>query len=303
MVDSNLEADDRLTRIWRANRPFLVDLAFGMVGEIGAAEDAVQEAFARLTTAELDHIEDPRGWLVVVTSRICLDHVRSARVRRERPQEAAFLEPGEPVPAQVAVDPADRITLDDEVSLALLVVLQRLKPAERVAFVLHDVFGVSFDAVADTMGRPAATCRQLARRARNKIAAASAESNEVENSEHRRVVERFIDACSTGSVADLLSLLDPDASGSVDLGPHDPRTGRKVHGAHKVAGNLVRYFGSGITLVSHPTAGRATVLAFAERELNAVIMLDVRGTTVAKVHVLADPQKMSLLDARLTPTE
>ncbi len=304
MAQSPSASKDHVARIWQDNSSFLVDLAFGMLGDIGAAEDAVQEAFARLTVADIPAIEDPRGWLVVVTSRICLDHVRSARVRREQPQETYALEPRAPVPMRpAALDPADRITLDDEVSVALLVVLQRLKPAERVSFVLHDVFGLPFESIAETMGRPVATCRQLARRARTRIDATGATSAEVERSEHRRVVERFIQACSTGSVAELVPLLDPDVWGSVDLGPHDPRTGRKAQGARAVAGNLVRYFGSEVTLVSHPTAPGAVVLAFAGRELNAVIMLDVRHETIAKIHVQADPQKMALLDSRLVPAE
>lgn len=299
MVDSHVEPGDRLARAWHDNNHFLVDLAFGMLGEIGAAEDAVQEAFARLTSADIDSIEDPRGWLVVVVSRICLDHVRSARVRRERPQETAALEPREPVTAQRSVDPADRITLDDEVSLALLLVLQRLKPAERVAFVLHDVFGMPFESIAETMGRPAATCRQLARRARSRITSSADTAARVERPAHREVVERFIEACSSGRVTELLPLLDPDVSGSVDLGPHDPRSGRKARGARSVAGNLVRYFGSGVTLVSHPTSPGAAVLAFSGTELNSVIMLDVRGGSIAKVHVMADPQKMSLFQTQL----
>ncbi|HLX87115.1 MAG TPA: RNA polymerase sigma factor SigI [Acidimicrobiales bacterium] len=302
MAELQEQADDRLGRLWREHHPFLVDLAFGMLGDIGAAEDAVQEAFARLTVADIGAIEDPRGWLVVVTSRICLDHVRSARVRRERPQETDTLERAEPVPAQHAVDPADRITLDDEVSLALLVVLQRLKPAERVAFVLHDVFGQPFESVADTMGRPVATCRQLARRARLRITSAGKAPAEVEVAAHRRVVERFIQACASGDVDALLPLLDPEVWGAIDLGPHDSRTGRTASGAPAVAANLVRYFGS-LTLVSHPIAPGAVVLAFTGHELNAVITLDVRHDRVAKIHVIADPEKMALLGRQLTPAD
>ena len=118
----------------RANRPYLVNLAYRMLGDVGAAEDVVQEAFVRWSAA--DGVDDDRGWLTVVTSRLCLDQLRSAHSRREFPGDVPE-RPG-------AGDPADRITLDDEVRLALLVVLQRLPPAERVAFVLHDVFGMPF---------------------------------------------------------------------------------------------------------------------------------------------------------------
>ena len=138
------------------------------------AEDVVQEAFHRLSQSDFDAIEDARGWLIVVTSRLCLDVIRSARTaasgRWAAPLEAhAGAAARSGTSAAASLDPADRVTLDDGVRLALLVVLERLSPAERVAFVLHDIFGLSFDTVAKTVGRPEATCRQLARRAGLKL--------------------------------------------------------------------------------------------------------------------------------------
>src|SRR6202521_612446 len=121
----------QIAEVWRLNRPYLVDLAFAMLRDIGAAEDAVQEAFARLVVADFDGIDDKRGWLIVVTSRICLNQINSARSRRERPHETSTRDfVGPPTTRTMSVDPADRVTLDDEVRLALLVVLQKLKPAE-----------------------------------------------------------------------------------------------------------------------------------------------------------------------------
>ena len=167
------QGDEAVVQAWRAHRPYLVDLAFRMLGDIGAAEDVVQDAFSRLLRTSPGEIDDARGWLIVVTSRLCLDQIRSARARRERPHDAAEIEfvPGDPAAAarRESGDPADRVTLDDNVRLALLVVLQRLGPAERVVFVLHDIFAVPFDSIAQTVGRSAASCRQLARRARQKI--------------------------------------------------------------------------------------------------------------------------------------
>ena len=160
--------DNEFAQAWQANRPYLVNLAYGMLGDIGAAEDAVQEAFARFSTADRAAIKDTRGWLIVVTSRICLDQIGSARVRREHAVDASTIEFTHA--AERAPDPADRVTLDDEVRSALLVVLERLSPAERVVFVLHDIFQTPFDSIATTVGRPVASCRQLARRARLKIA-------------------------------------------------------------------------------------------------------------------------------------
>jgi RNA polymerase sigma-70 factor (ECF subfamily) len=299
----NTNTQTQLADVWQANRAYLVDLAFGILGDIGAAEDAVQEAFTRLAVADFDGIEDKRGWLIVVTSRICLDQVRSARSRRERPDDLSSPSADVRLTNQrPSIDPADRITLDDEVSLALLVMLQRLAPAERVAFVLHDVFQMPFDTVAQTMNRSAANCRQLARRARLKMQQGDRPDRSVIAADHQEVVQRFIEACSTGNVDGLLAILDPDASGDVDLGPADPRTGQTRHGALSVARNLVRYFAGTATLVSNPVAGGGVVLAFVDRALWGVIMLTVDDDKITEIHVLADPEKIDVLNSQLQHT-
>src|SRR5215472_1724204 len=137
------QTGEKITQAYLAHRPYLVDLAFRMLGDIGLAEDVVQDAFTRLMHADLGEIEDERGWLIVVTSRLCLDQIKSARSRRERAHDASEIEyvgkatahddGGQPA------DPADRVTFDDSARLALLVMLERLSPSERVAFVLHDI--------------------------------------------------------------------------------------------------------------------------------------------------------------------
>ena len=142
-----------------------MNLAYQMVGDVGEAEDVAQEAFLRLSRTGTGEIDDVRGWLTVVASRLCLDQVRSARARRDR-RRSVGPRCGRVLSASREPDPADRATLDDEVHDALLEVRRRLSPAERVAFVLHDVFQVPFGTVAQTVGRPVGTCRQLARRAR-----------------------------------------------------------------------------------------------------------------------------------------
>jgi RNA polymerase sigma-70 factor, ECF subfamily len=301
MEKTDRPTDAELSEVWSSNRPYLVDLAFAMLRDIGAAEDAVQEAFARLAVAEFEGIEDKRGWLIVVTSRICLDQIGSARSRREQVQEASMIEfAGDPVSPALSVDPADRVTLDDEVKLALLIMLQQLKPSERVAFVLHDIFGVPFDTISESIGRPSATCRQLARRARLKIKSGNHHASvEVDTAEHRLVTEQFIQACSNGDVAALLAILDPGVSGGVDLGPADQRSGRIVYGPQRVARNLLRYFGSRTTLVSNPLGGRAVVLAFVEQRLHGVILLDLNGEMIREIHVIVDPEKLGFLSNQL----
>jgi RNA polymerase sigma-70 factor (ECF subfamily) len=162
---SSVSATAQVADAWRSHRPYLVNLAYQMLGDIGEAEDIAQEAFLRLTRTGHGEIDDVRGWLTVVAGRLCLDQVRSARARHEQPREITALETSPPLNQSQYPDPADRVTLDDEVREALLEVMRRLSPGERVAFVLHDVFGIPFETIAETVGRPVGTCRQLARRA------------------------------------------------------------------------------------------------------------------------------------------
>lgn len=280
-------ATDRLAEAWRSHRPYLVNLAYQVLGDVGEAEDVVQEGFLRLSRAGV--IEDVRGWLTVVVSRLCLDQLRSARVRHERPQDlgpnvAALNQTRRP-------DPDDRVTLDDEVRAALLEVLRRLSPGERVSFVLHDVFGVPFDTIAETVGRPVGTCRQLARRAREKFTdarPARLEPSEVPAAEHQRVTEKFIVACANGDLQALAAVLDPTVWGMGTLLVEPAPPPQVNHGPHDVATNLLRYLGPGVTLVSGP-AGQPVLLAFAQRRLFAVIVLTIRGRLVTKIEATADP--------------
>jgi RNA polymerase sigma-70 factor, ECF subfamily len=284
-------ASAQIAEVWRHHRPYLVNLAYQMLGDVGDAEDVAQEAFLRLSKTDVSTIEDVRAWLTVVAGRLCLDQVRSARARYERPDdigsEAVTLnQPGR-------LSPADRVTLDDEVRTALLEVLRRLSPGERVSFVLHDVFGVPFDAIAETVGRPVGTCRQLARRARTKIALAQPKPGEVSAAqvsmaEQQLVTEKFITACANGDLQALVEVLDPTVWG-VGTVLADPAPPPQInHGPHDVAANLLRYLGPGATVVSGP-AGQPVLLAFAERRLFAVIVLTIGDHLVTKIEATADP--------------
>jgi RNA polymerase sigma-70 factor (ECF subfamily) len=289
----------KIVQAYRDHRPYLIDLAFRMLGDICAAEDAVQDAFTRLLAADVGGITDERGWLIVVTSRLCLDRIRSARARRERPHDSAEIEFVAPAAADALANPADRVTLDDSVSLALLVMLQRLSPAERVVFVLHDIFSMPFPVVAQTVGRTAPGCRQLAKRARQKIAAGRPAGRAgVASAEHRLVTERFIAACANGDLDGLLAVLAPDAWGDIDLGPGGP-VREVVHGAAQIAANLLRFWGPA-TLVSQPLAGHPALLAFRDRDLAGVLVLGMRGEVIESVHVIADPRKLAAVGLQLS---
>lgn len=273
-----------LEAAWWEHHPYLVNLAYQMVGDIGDAEDLAQEAFLRLARTDREHLDDVRAWLTVVTGRLCLDHVRSARSRLERPDPGVVLEST----ASADADPADRVTLDDEVRAALFEVLNRLSPGERVAFVLHDVFAVPFDEIAETVGRPVGTCRQLARRARAKFTTAAHRSVDVAVVEHRQVMEKFISACATGDVQALTSVLDPTVWG-VGTVLADPAPPPQInHGPDAVATNLLRYLGPGATLVCG-AAGAPVLLAYDRRRLFAVVTLTICDGLVLKIEATADP--------------
>lgn len=285
-MSQSQSAEDQIAEAWRRHRPYLVNLAYQMLGDVGDAEDVAQEAFLRLARADFDAIDDIRAWLTVVTGRLCLDQVRSARARYERPgdidPEVAALNQSR------RLDPADRATLDDEVRTALLEVLRRLSPAERVSFVLHDVFAVPFDEIAETVGRPVGTCRQLARRARAKFAAAQPKPRDVPVAEQQLVTEKFITACSNGDLQALAAVLDPTVWGVGTVLTDPPLPPQINHGPHDVAVNLLRYLGPGVTVVSGP-AGQPALLAFAERRLFAVIVLTIGENLVTKIEATADP--------------
>lgn len=275
--------DAQLQDAWRRHHPYVVNLAYQMLGDIGDAEDVAQEAFTRLSG--VDGIDDVRGWLTVVAGRLCLDLVRSARHRHESATDTAALEAHS---AHRAADPADRVTLDDQVGDALLEVLRRLSPGERVAFVLHDVFKVPFDEIAETVGRPVGTCRQLARRARAKIQGVGPPLKVVGSDEHRVVIEKFIAACATGDLAALTAVLDPAVWGVATLLGEPPPPPQINHGPDAVATNLLRYLGPGATLVGAPV-GQPVLLGYAQRHLFAVLVLTVRDGLVVKIEATADP--------------
>ncbi|WP_375481921.1 RNA polymerase sigma factor SigI [uncultured Mycobacterium sp.] len=289
-------ADESFDLAWKTHRAFLVDLAFRIVGDIGVAEDVVQEAFFRLMQTRLDEIDDERGWLIVVTSRLCLDYVKSASTRRERPEDMAA--PGHRERPSASIDPADRVTLDDELRLALLVVMERLTPAERVVFVLHDIFQQPFDVIALTVGRPSTACRQLASRARRKIAQSPNARRTVEPADHQVLTTKFIAACATGNLDELLAVLDPNVTGEVDT-----RKGLVVVGAERVAENILRFWGRSRTvLVSQPLGVEPAVLAFVNRKLMGVIALTIGADNITKIHVHVDHSTLAPLRAQLFGT-
>jgi RNA polymerase sigma-70 factor (ECF subfamily) len=252
---------------WRTYRPRLVAQATRTLRDDVAAEDVVQEAFRRLSAVPLDEIHDTGAWLSVVVRRLCLNRLRSAFARHEGSVD------GEVPASVVEIDPADRVTLDDEVRLALAVVLDRLSPAERTAFVLHDVFGFPFDAVGAIVGRTPTACRQLASRARRSIRTESTAGvrTNVDPEQHRQVVERFIAACTGGDIKALMEMLDPQVDGHAELigfGPVSDLAGRPA-----VAQRLIGMCGpgTGVEMVPVSIEDESGVVVYAHGRLAAVI--------------------------------
>jgi RNA polymerase sigma-70 factor (ECF subfamily) len=289
--------DAPIDLVWREHRPFLVDLAFKMLGNFSSAEDVVQDAFSRLLRVDLDGIDDVRGWLVVVVSRLCLDELRSARLRRQDlggDQDETAASP--------APDPADRVTLDDDIRMALLIVLQRLSPAERTVFVLHDVFQFSFATAASIVGRSPEACRKLASRARRRVEVETGPSRFVlQPADPRRVADRFIAACAGGDIEALMELLDPNVVGEADLGDGIARP--LQIGRDRVAPNTLRYFGpsTGVTLVSYPLNGRLGALAFRDRQLFALVTFETTDDLISDIHAILDPAKLAIAGLQFQP--
>ncbi len=290
-----IEANERFGDAWTNHHRFLLDVAYRLLGSYSDAEDIVQEAFSRLLRTDVDPIEDVRAWLVVVVSRLCLDQLRSARVRHE-----AYIGPWFPEPlagfAEASVDPADVVTLDESVRLGLLVVLERMSPAERVVFVLHDVFDFPFEKVAPMVKRSVAACRQLASRARKRIKE-EAGSNRyvVDPADQRRVVDAFIAACASGNIKALLPLLDPSVMGWADMGGTLPAVSQPNVGFELVSERVMWFFGpvSGRRLVAHDINGEPAVVAFADGAVAAVLALSVKDGLITRIYVVADPRKLA----------
>jgi RNA polymerase sigma-70 factor (ECF subfamily) len=229
------------SREFSAHRDHLMAVAYRMLGSRAEAEDAVQEAWLRYASADADAIEDLRGWLTTVTARICLDVLRSARVRRE-----AYVGPWLPEPVVtrlpgVGLDPADEVAQAEEISYALLVVLERLSPEQRVAFVLHDVFAVPFDEIATALSTNPAAARQLASRARKAVADGGVRERPA-RAEQRRVLEAFLAAARQGDLDGLVAVLAPDVVAAGDGGGLAPAARVPVAGAVRVARFLAGLF-------------------------------------------------------------
>jgi len=285
---------DGFAMAWEEHRGYLLNVAYRLVGSLSESEDLVQEAFARLLRTE-DAIKDLRGWLVVVLTRLCLDHLRSARVRRESTGAPCFPEPLV-VGFGAAPDPADVVTMDESVRFALLVVLEQLSPAERVAFVLHDVFDFPFHEVAAMIGRKPVACRQLASRARRRVQAGHVGlTPTVSHDEMRRVAELFIAACAGGELQPLLEVLDPAVVGWADIGGAVTSLNQPSAGREQVAERAMTFFGpaTGLHLTLAEVNGETGIIATRDGKPYTVMVIRVQDGLVTSIYAVADQRKLT----------
>lgn len=276
-----------LARRFETERPRLLAIATKLLGSAAEADDAVQETWLRLDRAEAADIKNLEAWLTTVVSRISLDLLRAPRRTREHSwQVQTWVDE----PVEDAPDPAEAIVQSDQVSIALLVLLERLSPSERIAFVLHDVFGQSFDEIATVLDRSPGAARQLASRARRRVRGAE-EPARPNLQQGRRIVEAWLTAAQHGDLSALLSLLDDGAVLHADYGT----TTQQVDGADAIAEQAVL---SG-RLAAHSTpiliGGRPGVAAVMRGRVVSIMAFDIENGHIVGLEVLADPQRLEAL--------
>jgi len=304
-----------LAEQFEANRAHLKAVAYRMLGSLSEADDAVQEAWLRFSRADTGRVQNLAGWLTAVVARICLDMLRSRNSRREEPISGYAQMPHlSRLPDQVVslassemgMDPEDEALLADAVGLALLVVLETLSPAERLAFVLHDMFGVPFEEIAPIVGRTSAAARQLASRARRRVRGADAVSD-ADLAYQREVVDAFFAAARGGDFEALLRVLDPEVVVRADYSPGRPgkvgvraaATSREVRGAGAVARQALTF--SRLAEEAQPALvnGAAGIVAWSGGHLYSVMGFSIRNGKIVEIDVIAHPGRLQRIEQRL----
>lgn len=288
-----------------SERRHLVNLAYRMLGSLAEAEDAVQETYARwyaMPPEEQRAIESPGAWLTRVASRICLDVLGSARARRERyvgewlpepvPGRGGWINGRGGDPVADPADPADRVSLDESITMAFLVVLESMTPAQRVAFVLHDVFRYPFADVAEIVGRTPAACRRLASSARQRVRAA--ERPVAPEPQQADVVRRFREAWAAKDVAALVALLDPEVTATADGGGQVSALLEPIHGGEPVAHAFVRVadLAPGLSLAERTVNGQPGLVAQVGDVVETVLAFEVAAGRITRIWAVRNPEKL-----------
>jgi len=297
-----VDSTDGATGNWpaahfEAHRAHLRSVSYRMLGSLAEADDAVQEAWLRLSRAGTSDVRDLRAWLTTVVSRVCLDMLRSRAARREDPLEAHV---PDPIVTRADEDPAEHAVLADSVGIALLVVLDTLPPAERLAFVLHDIFAMPFEQIGGVLDRSPAAAKQLASRARRRLrgaaAPAAAPAGPAELARQRQVVEAFRAASAAGDFEALLAVLDPDVILRADTGAGPLGPAQVVNGARAVSAQARRF--APMARYGHPVLvnGAPGVLVAPNGQPFALLAVSVRDGRITEIDILADPVRLARLD-------
>jgi RNA polymerase sigma factor (sigma-70 family) len=276
------------------HRTYLRAVAYRMLGSVSEADDAVQETWLRLSRSDTSEVENLGGWLTTVLARVCLDMLRSRKSRRE---ESLGARVPEPIAGRAdGADPEQEALLSDSVGLALLVVLETLTPAERLAFVLHDMFAVPFDEIAPIVGRSPDAARQLASRARRRVRGADT-SYEPDHTRQREVVDAFLAAARDGDFDALVAVLDPDVVLRSDRAALPAGVPREVHGAPAVARRAL----VGRARAARPALvdGAVGVVVAPRGRLLMVLDFKIRDGKIVEIDAVADPERLNQLDLSL----
>ena len=287
---------DWLAERFEANRTHLRGVAFRMLGSLTEADDAVQEAWIRLSRTDTSDVDNLQAWLTTVVGRVCLNMLRSRKTRRESSLETHIPDPI--VSPEEGMDPEQEALLGDSVGLAMLVVLDSLTPAERVAFVLHDVFAVPFDAIAPIVGRTPTAARQLASRARRRVQGAPVPDVDLDG--QWAVVDAFLAAAREGDFERLVAILDPEVVLRSDGGPARPGLTTLVRGAQTVATQALAFRQLAETATRVLVNGIPGGVAWApDGSPFSVVALTVKGGRIVAIDILADPDRLGELDLTL----
>jgi RNA polymerase sigma-70 factor, ECF subfamily len=286
--------EDWLAERFESHRSHLRSVAYRMLGSLTEADDAVQESWLRLSRADTSDVANLGGWLTTVVSRVCLDMLRSRTTRHEEPLGDHLPDPI--VEPDRDSDPEEHALLADSVGIALLVVLETLGPAERLAFVLHDMFGVPFEDIASIIDRTPAAARQLASRARRRVRGTTAPA-EPDRARQREVVDAYFAAASSGDFEALVAVLDPEVVLRADSGGPALAT---IRGAANVANGALMYRqaagDSHFTIRRVLVNGAVGMVSFRDGELRSVVACTVVGERIAELDILTDPRRLRALD-------
>jgi len=286
-----VHTQESLAEQFEEHRPHLRGVAYRMLGSMTEADDAVQEAWLRLARSDTSEVANLRGWLTTVVSRICLDFLRSRKSRRE---ESLDVHVPDPVVSRLDADPANAAERADEVTLAMLVVLDALNPRERMAFVLHDMFGVPFDTIGEVVGTTPANATQLASRARRRVRATPPPVADLTT--QRRVLDAFTSAAQDGDFEALVAVLDPDITLRADGGATG--VSAVVRGAADVASQATAFRRSGHepTQIMVLVNGAIGLVGMREGRPVSVFSPLVRDGRIVEINILTDPERLAALD-------